>query len=214
MKNHTGTRGVLLLIVLFIGLPLFFYATGNFPRRTLLKESISILTILAFCLILAQLFVTRSSGRMLRGCRWSSIITIHKILGYVFLGVLSIHPFLIVVPRYFESGVDSMEAFITILTTFNSLGIVLGLGSWFLMLILGITSFLRKKLPLRYKTWKVFHGILAVCFTALASWHAIELGRHTTLLLSSYLVLAVVSGVLPLLKTYITQSSIEAEVNK
>lgn len=214
MKKQTEKRGILLLAALFIGLPLLFYVTGDVPRRTFLKESISILTIVAFCLILAQFFVTRSSYRMLRGYRWNTILKVHKILGYTFLGVLSVHPFLIVVPRYFESGVDSLEAFVTIITAFNSPGIVLGLCSWFLMLILGITSFLQKQLPLRYKTWKLFHIILAVCFTVLASWHAIELGRHCTLLFSSYVVLAVVSGALPLLNAYISQTSIEQGVNK
>lgn len=214
MKEQTEKRGIFLLAALFIGLPLLFYATGDVPRRTVLKESISILTILAFCLILAQFFVTRSSYRMLRGYRWKTIVKVHKILGYTFLGVLLVHPFLIVVPRYFESGIDSMEAFVKIITAINSPGIVLGICSWFLLLILGITSFLRNRLPLRYKTWKLFHVVLAICFTALASWHAIEIGRHTTQLFSFYVVLAAVSGVLPLLNAYIFQSSIEQGVNK
>lgn len=214
MNEQTGIKTILTLAVLFIGLPVFLYATGSFPRRTILKESISILTIMAFFLMLAQFFLARTNRRVLSGYRVSSIITIHKVLGYVFLSVLLVHPFLIVVPRYFESGIDSMEAFITIITSFNSLGIVLGICAWCLMLILGVTSFLRKKLPLRYKNWRLIHGIFAILFIILASWHAIDLGRHATLTVSTYLVVAAMSGILLLLKSYIARSPMEQGVNK
>ncbi len=214
MNEQTEKKTILTLAVLFIGLPVFLYATGSFPRRTILKESISILTILAFFLMLAQFYLARTSRRMLNGISMSSIITSHKVLGYVFLSILLVHPFLIVVPRYFESGIDSMEAFITIITAFNSLGIVLGICAWCLMIILGITSFLRKKLPLSYKSWRLFHGILAILFTILASWHAIDLGRHTTSTLSAYLVIAATGGILLLLKTYIPRSPMEQGVSK
>ncbi|MBU0945879.1 MAG: ferric reductase-like transmembrane domain-containing protein [Proteobacteria bacterium] len=214
MKKQTGTRGILSLAVLFIGLPLFFYATGNFPKRTMLKESISILTILAFCLMLAQFFLTRNKCIVLAGDSRLGFNAIHKGLGYVLLIVLLSHPFLIVVPRHFESGVDPKEAFVAIITSFNSLGVVLGICSWLLMLILGVTSLLRKKLPLAYKNWRMFHGILAVLFTILVCWHAIELGRHTTPIISSYIVLAAVSGVIPLLETYISRPRLEQRVNK
>lgn len=214
MKKLTWKRDILSLAVLFIGLPLFLYITGNFPKRTFLKESISILTIIAFCLMLAQFFLTRDRHIAFRDQSRRGLITIHKGLGYVLLLVLLSHPFLIVVPRYFESGVDPKEAFITIITSFNSLGVVLGICSWLLMLILGITSLLRKKLPLAYKNWRRLHGVLAVLFTMLVCWHAIDLGRHTTPILSSYIVLAAVSGALPLLKTYISRPPLVQGVNK
>lgn len=214
MNKQTQKRGVLSLILIFIGLPLFFYATGSFPRRTLLKESISLVTILAYCLMLAQFYVTRSNHLILSGYLQKNIVKIHKIVGYVFISVLLLHPFLIVVPRYFESGIDSMEAFVIILTTFNSFGILIGMCAWLLLFLLGLTSLLRKKLPISYKTWRLLHGILAVLFTVSASWHAINLGRHTTLILSSYLVLVALGGILPLLKIYLSQSLVKEGAGK
>lgn len=214
MKKNTLKREILSLAVLFIGLPLFFYATGNFPKRTVLKESISLLTIIAFCLMLAQFFLTRHKRIVSNGQSRRGLITIHKGLGYVLIFVLLSHPFLIVVPRYFESGVAPKEAFITIITSFNSLGVVLGICSWLLMLSLGVTSLMRKKLPLTYKNWRILHGILAVLFTILVCWHAINLGRHTTSILSSYIVLAAMSGILPLFKTFISRPPLVQGVNK
>lgn len=206
MKGQTKKRGILRLAVVFIVLPLFFYMTGSFPRRTFIKEAISILTILAFCSMLAQFFLNRTSFASFRGYKKSSVITIHKILGYLFLPILLIHPFLIVLPRNFEAGVDSAEAFITIITAFNSTGIILGITAWCLMLLLGVSSLLRNKLPFTYLNWRLLHGILAVFFICLASWHAIVLGRHSTPMMSAYVIMSGVSGSLILFRTYIFRS--------
>lgn len=214
MNEETRKIEILPIMLTFVGLPILLYATGDVPRRTLLKESISILTIMAFCLMPAQFFLTRCNSKMLRANLMSKVIKIHKFMGYILLCVLLVHPFLIVVPRYFEAGIDSSEAFITIITTFSSFGIVLGISAWLLMVCLGVTSFMRKKLPLSYKKWRILHGILSGFFIILASWHAIDLGRHTTSHLSSYIVIAGMGGVLLLLKTYISRSSMKQRVSK
>lgn len=195
MRKQSTHFGLASLGLAFIGLPMLFYATGDFPRRTYLKESISIITIVAFCLMLAQLFLIRNSNIITSRYSSKSIIKIHKVIGYIFAAFLLIHPFLIVVPRYFESGVDSMDAFFTIITSFDNRGVVLGIVSWTLMLILAVTSFFRKTLPLTYRNWKIVHGMLSVLFISLASWHAIDLGRHINLLFSGYVTTLLMSGV-------------------
>jgi hypothetical protein len=72
----------------------------------------------------------------------------HKIIGYTFAIALLVHPVLLVVPRFLEAGVGPGEAFITILTTFTSQGVVVGIIAWCLLLVLAITSFIRRKLPM------------------------------------------------------------------
>ncbi|MFT5701006.1 MAG: putative ferric reductase [Desulforhopalus sp.] len=201
MNEQTWKRGFLQVVVLFIGIPVLLYVTMDIPRRTLLKESLSLLSIFAFTLIIAQFFLTRCTRGMFGNNSVSGIIKIHKVLGYVFLPVLLVHPFLIVVPRYFEAGINSSDAFLTIITSVGNVGIVTGISAWSLMLLLGITSLLRKQLFANYKTWRVMHGLLSVLFIICASWHAINLGRHMTPLLCTYLIAGVTGGVCLLLKT-------------
>lgn len=192
---------------IFIGLPLLFWALGDFPRRTVLKESISILFLLSFSLMLGQFFLGRSNKSIITRFKMSNVLKFHKVIAYTIVSVFLLHPFLIVVPRYFESGVTPMEAFTTIITTFNSLGIVLGMIAWFLMLVLGITSLFRNKLPMKYITWRYFHGILSILFISFAAFHALDLGRHTNLAMSIYVIILAVSGILILLKTYFFKPS-------
>lgn len=201
MNRQTTYVSLVPICLVFIGLPLLFYLTGGFPRRTVLKETFSIVTIVACCLGLAQLFLIRGSNFFSNGCQQVKTIKLHIVCGYLVVGFLLVHPIFLVVPRYFESGVDGKDAFITIVTSFGSRGIVLGLISWCLMFILAITSFLRHHLPLTYKKWKTAHGMLAILFIALASWHAIDLGRHTDLLFSIYMIALLLWGVLVWIKS-------------
>jgi predicted ferric reductase len=151
---------------------------GNFPERSLLKESLSVITILAFCQMMGQFFWTRVNRSAVAELKMNKVVKYHKIIGYTVVTTLFFHPFYLVVPRFFEAGVSPVDAFVTIITTLNQ-GVVLGIIAWCLMLVLGITSFLRDKLPMKYKTWRVFHGILAILFILFAAWHVIDLGRHS-----------------------------------
>ncbi|SHO49923.1 hypothetical protein [Desulfopila aestuarii] len=109
-----------------------------------------------------------------------------SILGIV---ILLLHPFVIVFPRYYEHGLDPGGAFVIMVTTLTSTGVVLGLISWLLLLTLGLTTFFRKNFLIRYVTWQRLHRILALSFLITASWHAIDLGRHTGIGMSMLLVL-------------------------
>lgn len=194
-------------IIVFVGLPILFWAYGDFPRRSVLKESISVITLLAFSLMVGQFFLTRGYRAIHKELKMSNLNKIHKAIGYIFTVVLFVHPFLIVLPRYFESGVEPLEAFWTMITSFDSLGVVLGLIAWVLMLVIGVTSIIRNRLSMCYKTWRLIHGVLSILFIAIATWHATDLGRHTNFATSIFLIIISTSGILLLLKTYFIRTS-------
>ena len=212
MKDLIHKYNLIPKTIIFIGFPILFWALGDFPSRTPLKETFSIITLLAFSLMVGQFFLTRGYRAIHKELKMSNLNKIHKSIGYVFTFVLLIHPFLIVVPRYFESGVEPLDAFWTIITSFNSLGIVLGLIAWVLMLIIGVTSIIRNKLSMSYKTWRIIHGILSILFITIAAWHATDLGRHTNLATSIFLITITSGGVLLLLRTYFLRTTIKTEL--
>ncbi len=206
MENKIKIYNTVAAILVFIGLPVLFWALGDIPRRSNLKEAISILTLVSFSLMLGQFYLARSNRKILKEHKMSKVVSWHKVIGYTFVSVLLLHPFLIVVPRYFESGVEPKDAFISMITTFDSLGVILGLVSWGLILIIGLTSMFRNQLPMSYKTWRVFHGILSIGFIITATWHAIDLGRHTDKAMSVFMIIMATVGILLLLRTYFVSS--------
>ena len=206
MRANTNKKILWQSIAVFTGIPLLLWAMGTLPERSLLKESLSIITILAFCQMIGQLFWTRSNRSAVTQLTMNNVIKYHKIIGYTFFLILLFHPFYLVVPRLFESGVAPVDAFVTIISTLNQ-GVVLGIIAWCLMLALGVTSFVRKKLPMKYRTWRAFHGMLAIFFILLAVCHVIDLGRHSTLAMSIFISMLTGGGVLLLLKTYILKKT-------
>ena len=206
MRAYIESRFFRQCILAFMGMPLIIWATGNFPERSLLKESLSVITILSFCQMIGQFFWARSNRSAITGLKMSKVVTYHKIIGYSFVLILFFHPLYLVIPRFFESGVSPVDAFVTIITTLNQ-GVVLGIIAWCLMLILGITAFARKKVPMTYKTWRVFHGILAMLFISVAAWHLIDLGRHANLAMSIFISMIAAGGILLLLKAYTFKNS-------
>ncbi len=190
-------------LLAFTGIPLLLIWTmGEVAERSLLKEALSVITILAFYQLIGQFFWARTNRSAVRNLTMGKVLQYHKFIGYTFIIIMLFHPLYVVVPRFFEAGVSPVDAFITMITTLN-LGVVLGIIAWCLMLVLGVTSLVRNKLPMNYKSWRVLHGILAILFVSIAVWHAIDLGRHSSLAMSILLSMLTAGGIVFLLKTYI-----------
>jgi predicted ferric reductase len=192
-------------VLLFVLLPVTLLALTEYPRRTLLKEAISLLTVLAFAATLGQLFLAKSNRYFVSVFRFSRVLAVHKFIGYAAAGLFLVHPFLLVLPRFYESGVAPFDALITILTTVDSPGVVLGLIAWSLMLLIGVTSLFRERMNMSYRRWRWYHGILSILFIVIASWHAIELGRHTGGSMSVFITLLALTGSLLLVRQYADQ---------
>lgn len=194
---------------LFIGLPLLLWGLGDFPRKTLFKELLSLLTILAFCFMLAQFYFTRHNKHFAKGREFASVVKIHRYFGYIFISVLVLHPFFIVLPRFFEAGAEPWDAFDTLITEFDSLGVMLGLIAYGMMVLIFITTFFRNKFHLQYRFGRMFHGYLSVLFIVAAAWHVIQIGRHTNTPFAVYIILMAVSGIIHLFLTYYFESQKE-----
>lgn len=198
MKRPVQRATLVAALAVFAGLPLMFYALGYAPRRTLLKEAISIVTLLAFAAMLGQFLMARSNTWLLGVFKPPQIQKAHKYIAYTAVAVILAHPALIVLPRALEGGIRPRDAFVLMITEIDSLGILLGLVAWGLLLALVLMAWFRKpvikRLSTHYRGWRHVHGGLAVSLTGLALWHSIELGRHTDAPMSALFVTLAVIG--------------------
>ena len=206
MADYIKKNVQLQILSVFIGIPLVIWAAGNDLQRTMLKESLSLVTILAFSLMIGLFYLARPNWSVVAKIRVSKLLRWHKFIGYLTVSVLIVHPFLLVLPRFFEAGVSPGEAFITIITTFTNSGIVFGLIAWGVLLILGITSLLRKHLPLTHQSWRILHGVLALLCISSAAFHVLDLGRHTDSAMVAFVSLLTAGGIFLLLKSYTCKS--------
>lgn len=195
------------LIITFIVVPLFLYFSGNFFKRTTLMETISILTILGFSLLLSQFFTSRLNYKLMKQIRMVNVLTIHKFIGYIFISVMLLHPFFIIIPKFFDDGVKPTDAFIRLITTFSSTGVILGLIAYTIMLILMITAFFRFNLRLHYRTWRSLHAYLTLLFVIVATWHVIDMGRHSNSSFTLFYLLVVAIGIYYVLRKYLFKTA-------
>lgn len=177
-----------MVVLTFLAAPTLLCVMGNTPQRAWLKDFLSLLTILAFSMMICQVYLSRVQSFLSQGVRLPRIVRVHKAIGYFFIAVLLLHPVFIVLPRYFEAGVTPVDAFLKMITEVDNLGIVLGLVAYTFMLLVGVTAMFRNKLPINYRQWRVLHAILSFLFIAVATWHAVDLGRHMDRRLSAYLI--------------------------
>lgn len=203
----------LTIIVVFVMAPIALYVFGYFPRRTLLKEAISLVTILAFFVMLMLFYLSRANITLLRGNHFKKVIQRHKALGYIFVSVILVHPFLVVLPRYFEPGISLNEAFLELISNFDKKGLWLGLLAWCLVIILGVISYFRDKLPMKYNSWRILHGILSIVFICVASLHVIDMGRHINQPMIILISILTLYGVAMLLKPYFFYSSSHTSID-
>lgn len=211
MESIIKKQYLLIGITLFIGFPVLIWALGDYPIRTVLKESISLLIILAFFMMVAQFFLSRANSSISKLYHFKDILKWHKFIGYFFISIFILHPFLIVVPRFFEAGILPQDAFVKLITTFETTGQIMGLIAYLSMFVLGATSVFRNKLGLKYRTWKFLHGILSILFIFFATWHAVDMGRHIEKTMSIWMILLAVGGSAMLLKTYIPYNEVHHE---
>lgn len=207
MKTQSYIFKLFALIIAFIAVPLYLYFSGNFPKRTTLMETISIVTILGFSLLLSQFFTSRINKKLVKKIRMVNVLAIHKFIGYLFISILLLHPFFIVIPKFFDDGVTPIDAFVRLITTFSSTGVILGLIAYASILILMVTAYFRFKLHLKYRTWRSLHGYLTLLFVITATWHVIDMGRHSNMSFTAYYLLAVTLGIFYLSKTYLFKTS-------
>lgn len=202
MRVYIKSYYFILSGLVFTGIPLLIRAMDDVAARSFLKDALSILTLLAFCQMAGQFFWARTNREAVDNLRMSRIVKYHKFIGYTCGSLLLLHPVFLVVPRFFEAGIAPAVAFTTLVTTLTSQGVVFGIIAWCFLLVLVLTALVRRKLPLDYRTWRGLHGIFAIGFILMSTWHFIDLGRHANVAFSVFIVILAAGGVLLLGRRY------------
>lgn len=193
---------IISLIVLFMGIPLAIFFLSDFPRRSSLMEALSVVTIISFFMMLLQFYLSRFNKSLDHQEKKSKVIGWHKVLGYVFVAILLLHPFFVVLPQYFNDGQTPLEALAVMLSAWRTYGVMMGMIAWALMLLIGLLSAFRHRLKMKYTSWRLLHGWMSIVFVVVASLHVINLGRHTNLLMDVVIALITAGALWLAFNTY------------
>ena len=177
-----GTRRPPLLlsrvVVIYMAIalvPYFLSVTQGLEQRGLFETLISALSIAGFTALLAQYAL---SGRLQSVTQYAGIdngMRIHRKAGEFIALFFFLHPFLIVLPRFWIAPQLAVDDLWLMFTSSES---ATGVYAWALMGFWVLFAIVRDKLPITYEAWRISHGIGLVAVAILATWHAVTVGRH------------------------------------
>ena len=152
------------------------YAEGMEPRG-FRDELSSALAMIAFAMLLME-FVLSGRFRTVSG-RIGIDLTMrfHQLIARSLTAFILIHPFLYATPLnralpWDQSGQLSLGLDAASITT--------GVIAWTLLAMLIVMGIGRDKLPYRYETWRLSHGLGAAAIAIAGAHHAIEAGRYSS----------------------------------
>ncbi len=190
---------IIAALAVFVGLPLLIYALGDTPRRSVLKESISLLTLLALFDDARPVLSRAQQRRIVESVRAAADPDRsqgHRLHGS-WRDPAPPLPGRATAP--FRSGGKAMGCLRHDAERFRSPGnparsrrLVSAAGAERDRVFPKATDQAGSH---RYRGWRHFHGAMAVTFTVLALWHAVELGRHTGVAMSALIIALAFIGI-------------------
>jgi len=167
------------LIFLYLCLvfaPLVLAGLSGRPPRPLMDELAAGAGLVAFAILLAE-FLLSGRFRAISG-RVGMDVTMrfHQLLARSALALALVHPFLYTLPFNRQLPYDPTRQ---LTLTFEGEGLVTGVLAFALLPSLVVLSIARDKLPYRYETWRLAHGLGALAIAGLVYVHALDAGRYS-----------------------------------
>ncbi|MEX0697694.1 MAG: ferredoxin reductase family protein [Dongiaceae bacterium] len=172
--QHPATLLAAYLLVAL--LPLGLAVLQNAPPRPFRDELSSALALIAFAMLLVE-FVLSGRFRVVSAHMGIDLtMRFHQLVARSLTVFILVHPFLYVTPIAHPRPWDTTGALTLGLTAAST---ATGIVGWLLLVALVVSGIYRDKLPYRYETWRLTHGLGAGALAVLGAHHALEAGRYS-----------------------------------
>ncbi len=170
------TFGQLMIFYIIIAsIPFIYSVTQGLENRGIYETILVYLNISVFAALLAQYPLAGRINAVTQVTGLDNGMHLHRKAGEWIAIYFFIHPFLIILPRIWNSPMrwkgDLWDSFIA---SESSTGVY----AWIVMAIWVLMSVYRTKLKISYEAWRISHGIGLVGVAILGTHHAITVGRH------------------------------------
>jgi predicted ferric reductase len=182
---------IFFFVLLFVGAPLLLAVSQVVPTQSTFQLVVLLISIAGAGLALGLFWLSRLVPRGTVNIRMGKMLLWHKYLGYLVGAVFFLHPILIIARRFWAVESNPIDNLVLL---FSSRLVWPGVAAWLLLITLVITAFIRKRFS--PTTFRWLHGCLAVAFVALGVWHVIAVGRHSSLILSSFWIVLAAAAII------------------
>lgn len=189
---------MVLFLLFFAGVPVCLAEIQDVPVRFVFQHAVLVMSLAGFGLMLGLSWLSRLMPRDAVKISFYSTMRWHKYIGYIVGTFMLLHPVLMIARRFWVEESNPVDNLMLML---KSPLMLTGIIAWCLLLVLAVMAFLRKQLPA--KVFRYVHGAMAIAFMGLATWHVVEVGRHSNPLMSSFWIVLAGGAVGALLYSYI-----------
>ena len=139
------------------------------------EETVGLLSIITLSMMLLQFALTARVDAVAGRAGVDNTMRLHTRFGEYLGYLILLHPFLIVLPRFFVAPSFALG---DIWDLFTKPETSTGLYAWSLMLVWVLMAVFKEKTGLSYEAWRYTHSAGFVAIIILATHHAVTVGRH------------------------------------
>jgi predicted ferric reductase len=164
------------IYILLILIPWTFSYIEGLAIRGWYEELVTLLSISGLSMMLCQftLLNTRVDGvNSLVGV--DNSMRVHNKAGEILAILFFLHPFMILLPRFWVSPSNAWE---NLWAMFISPESATGFYAWSLLIVLVLMAIKKKAIGMSYEAWRYTHSFGFVTVLILATHHAVTVGRH------------------------------------
>lgn len=187
-----------LFLLFFAGVPVLLAMAQGVPAKNTFQLAVLLTSTGAFGLLLGLFWLSRLLPRGLVKMKYAGTLRWHKYIGYAAGAFFMLHPFLMVVRRFWVVESNPVDNFMLML---KSPLMLTGIMAWVLLLVIVVLAFFRKHLPA--KLFRYLHGALSIGFVGLSTWHVVSVGRHSNPAMSGFWIALAAGAVAALLFSYL-----------
>ncbi|VGO20323.1 hypothetical protein SCARR_02385 [Pontiella sulfatireligans] len=187
-----------LFLLFFALVPVLLAIAQDVPTQSTLQLTVALASVGTFGLMLGLFWLSRLMPDNTVKMKYSSSMRWHKYIGYVAGLFFLVHPFLMIVRRFWVQESLPMDNLVLMV---KSPLMLTGIMAWFLMIVLVVLAFFRKKFPA--KVFRYVHGALSISFVGFATLHVLKVGRHSNQAMSAFWIALAGVAVVSLLVSYI-----------
>lgn len=187
--------------------PILIGWSQDWPVRPLRDELSSGLAMTAFAILLIEFVLSGRFRAVSAPIGIDLTMRMHQLLGRVAVLFVFLHPIAYTLPLA-QAPWDGTRASVLGLTPAATAS---GLVAWIVLMVLAWFAIVRERLPYRYETWRLTHGVGAAIVAIASLHHTLDAGRYASAgPLRAFWIAATAAALLSLAWVYLVKPLVQA----
>jgi predicted ferric reductase len=159
-----------------LALPVGFAILQGYPSGNIFRALSTGLVMVGYAMLLLQFLLSGRFEHLSGRTGIDRTMRFHQVAAWAILGLIVAHPFLYAVARLSPDPRDALDLLVRM---FTAPRLQSGVMAWVILILLVAVAALRDRLPFRYETWRLGHGLMSIALAGLGTHHTLSVGHYS-----------------------------------